>query len=142
MAGQRPHRAMENLKLDDSYSLVAAIDFGTTFSGYAFSLKESPNVININKNWGSSITSSKTPTVVLTNPDGTFNSFGYVAEEEYLQHEPEEDYEIYRCFKMVLHKKVSACYNVPKVCHKYGYGKLLHITKTGSVHTASINLNQ
>ena len=109
MSDSSVHKAMEGLKLDDSFLLVAAIDFGTTFSGYAFSFKDSPNNISMNKNWGSSIVSLKAPTVVLTNPDGSFNSFGYEAEEEYLQHEPDEGYQIYRCFKMVLHKKVSTC---------------------------------
>ena len=32
--------------------LVAAIDFGTTFSGYAFSFKTDPENIICNKNWG------------------------------------------------------------------------------------------
>ena len=108
---------MESLKLDESYLLVSAIDFGETYSGYAFSFKESPNDIKMHKNWGSSIASSKTPTVVLTNPDGSFNSFGYEAEDEYLQHDPEEGYQIYRSFQMVLYKKVSAYCNVPKVCY-------------------------
>ena len=101
--------AMEGLKLDDDYILAAAIDFGTMFSGYGFSFKEDPTKINMNKNWGSSTTSLKTPTVVLTNPDGSFNNFGYDAEDEYLQHQPEEGYQIYRDFKMVLNQKVSAC---------------------------------
>ena len=32
--------------------IVAAIDFGTTYSGYAFALKSNPTDIRINKNWG------------------------------------------------------------------------------------------
>ena len=35
--------------------LVAAIDFGTTFSGYAFSFKTSPENITMNKNWGGNV---------------------------------------------------------------------------------------
>ena len=35
--------------------LVAAIDFGTTFSGYAFAFTSKPGEIRINKNWGESV---------------------------------------------------------------------------------------
>ena len=34
------------------YVMVASIDFGTTFSGYAFSFKSNKNDIKMNKNWG------------------------------------------------------------------------------------------
>ena len=37
------------------YILVAAIDFGTTFSGYAFSFTASPENIRMNKNWGENL---------------------------------------------------------------------------------------
>ena len=37
------------------YILVAAIDFGTTFSGYAFSFTASPDNIRLNKNWGENL---------------------------------------------------------------------------------------
>ena len=36
----------------DKYVLVAGIDFGTTYSGYEFSFKNTPDDIKINKNWG------------------------------------------------------------------------------------------
>ena len=37
------------------YVMVAAIDFGTTFSGYAFSFKSNPEDIKMNKNWGTAL---------------------------------------------------------------------------------------
>ena len=37
------------------YVIVASIDFGTTFSGYAFSFKGSETDIKINKNWGDTL---------------------------------------------------------------------------------------
>ena len=37
-----------------NYLMVCAIDFGTTYSGYAFSFAASPEEIKMNKNWGSS----------------------------------------------------------------------------------------
>ena len=47
--------------LNEQYLLVAAIDFGTTFSGYAFSFKSSPRKpdlhekIRTNKSWGAEL---------------------------------------------------------------------------------------
>ena len=38
--------------MDKDYVMVASIDFGTTFSGYAFSFKSSKTDIKMNKNWG------------------------------------------------------------------------------------------
>lgn len=35
----------------DYYITICAIDFGTTFSGYAFSTKNDPKTISVNKNW-------------------------------------------------------------------------------------------
>ena len=37
---------------DGDYLLVAALDLGTTFSGYAFSLKTDPEKVICNNNWG------------------------------------------------------------------------------------------
>ena len=38
-----------------NYLAVAAIDFGTTYSGYAFSFNTEPEKIICNKNWGQSL---------------------------------------------------------------------------------------
>ena len=35
----------------DNFILVCALDFGTTYSGYAFSFKTTPNDIIVNRNW-------------------------------------------------------------------------------------------
>ncbi|XP_052794437.1 heat shock 70 kDa protein 12A-like [Mya arenaria] len=69
--------------------VVAAIDFGTTFSRYAYSMNhdfnENPSRVTINSNWvaGGQLISNKTPTVLLLNPDRTFKAFGYDAESQY-----------------------------------------------------------
>lgn len=95
--------------------LVAAIDFGTTYSGYAFSLKHDyqadPAKISVNQNWvaGSmALVSLKAPTVVLFNEKKEFQSFGYEAENEYselaLDGEHQHFYFFSR-FKMRLHDK-------------------------------------
>ena len=93
--------------------LAAAIDFGTTYSGYAFSFRDDfqrdPTKISVN-NWSSgSHISMKAPTCVLIKPDGTFDSFGYEADNKYGQLAENEDnlgfhkqWFYFRRFKMVL----------------------------------------
>ena len=64
---------------EKSYILVAAIDFGTTYSGYAFAFTSEPNNIRMNKNWAAEkYDSYKTPTTILFGPNG-FIHFGYEA---------------------------------------------------------------
>ena len=84
-----------------------AIDFGTTFSGYAFKVDAKDDAIHMNKNWGSGwgVSSYKTPTSVLTRKDGdkhTFMQFGYEAHKEY---SPDSGGEmcLFDKFKMELH---------------------------------------
>ena len=102
----------------ETYVILGAIDFGTTYSGYAFSFQASQNEIKMNKNWGAEAgcESYKTPTCLMTNPDGSFESFGYAAEQNYSDLNPDEDeiggpsgYNLYRNFKMLLHHKVTKC---------------------------------
>ncbi|CAG2223264.1 unnamed protein product [Mytilus edulis] len=93
--------------------LVAAIDFGTTYSGYAFSTKDAfktdPLKIYANQAWnagGRQLLSLKTPTCILLNPDKQFDSFGYEAENKYadlVMEEEHEDYYYFHRFKMSLH---------------------------------------
>ena len=98
---------------EDNYVYVAAIDFGTTHSGYAFSLKSDPSNIMINKNWGEEFghLSYKCPTAVLTNPEGKFISFSFVAENDFCvktEGGTASSFDLFRHFKMMLHKdKVS-----------------------------------
>lgn len=93
--------------------LVAAIDFGTTFSGYAFQTlannKEDPLKIHgfswtTGSNAGLSL---KTPTCVLFDPSKNFHSFGIEAEDKYADLAAAEDHKnwfYFRRFKMQLYK--------------------------------------
>ncbi|XP_061188659.1 uncharacterized protein LOC133196819 [Saccostrea echinata] len=64
---------------------VAAIGFGTTYTGLAYSSKAAWKNVVV-RNWnGGKFVSNKTPTALLLNPDKSFNSFGYEAEEKYAQ---------------------------------------------------------
>lgn len=97
-------------RLNPEYVLVAAFDFGTTYSGYAFSLKSSPDDIRMNKNWGSSLGCAlyKTSTSVLVNPDGNFDSFGFEAQRKYAEmlDDQAKTYLYFERFKMALHNNM------------------------------------
>ncbi|VDI26127.1 Hypothetical predicted protein [Mytilus galloprovincialis] len=96
-------------ELQDPTPIIAAIDFGTTYSGFAFSQKKKHAKI-ITKQWhsssGSNLQSFKTPTSILLQPDGKFHSFGYEAEEKYDVLSNGGDHRSWyfcRHFKMELH---------------------------------------
>ena len=87
---------------------LVAIDFGTTFSGFAFSFnKEGVKGIHMNKEWcaDQGFSTLKTPTCLLLNPDSSFNSFGYEAQDRYAELEEAEasEYYYFENFKMILH---------------------------------------
>ena len=96
------------------YLLVAAIDFGTTYSGYAFSTREDfkrePTRAYL-KHWEdptSHMVYHKTSTCVLFDKDKKFSKFGFEAETKYIdlimdkKHEP---WYFFRHFKMTLYDK-------------------------------------
>lgn len=62
---------------------VAAIDFGTTFSGYAFSWKHEWAKVHTNDWHAGNFMSSKAPTTLLLKEDKSFFAFGYEAENIY-----------------------------------------------------------
>lgn len=96
-------------------TVVVAIDFGTTYSGYAFSLSsEFLNNKNdhLNKividNWNSGdLLSEKTPTTLLLDKDKNLVSFGYEAENDYgrMTEEERNEHYYFRRFKMMLYDK-------------------------------------
>ncbi|KAL3879877.1 hypothetical protein ACJMK2_032154 [Sinanodonta woodiana] len=97
--------------------LVAAIDFGTTYSGWAFSFKHEYDTDSTKiaaRQWhGGQMVSTKSPTTVLIKPDGkTFDSFGYEAETRYSELASDDNNEhnkwyYFRRFKMMLHGKMG-----------------------------------
>lgn len=93
--------------------LVAAIDFGTTYSGYAYSTKDDyeKDKLKISPmEWKSPIMISlKTPTTVLLGPNKEFVAFGYDAESRYTklaENDDHKDYFYFRRFKMVLYNEI------------------------------------
>jgi len=98
--------------MSDPAVIVAAIDFGTTFSGYAFSFRHDyerdPLKISAN-HWiagGQGLISLKTPSTLLLAPNKQFHSFGYEAENKYselTENEKHTGWLYFTKFKMILH---------------------------------------
>lgn len=98
------------------YLIVGAIDFGTTFSGYAFSTKhhfltDPKNIGNISiKHWVDPISAMmyyKTSTCILFTKEKIFDKFGFEAEAKYLDLILDNDHDnwyFFRRFKMSLYK--------------------------------------
>ena len=112
--------------LRDEYLFVAAIDFGTTYSGYAFSsrddFKKDPLTIRANQAWnagGQRHISLKTPTCLLLDDKEELVSFGYEAENKYSDiviDRKQNEYLFFQRFKMQLYKnKVNNLYNLIKI---------------------------
>lgn len=93
---------------------VAAIDFGTTYSGYAFSVNQPETELQdidilFNQVWNSGtagVASTKTPTCLLLSKDRQVTVFGYEAEEQYadiVMDGQAENFYFFHRFKMHLH---------------------------------------
>ncbi|XP_052795788.1 heat shock 70 kDa protein 12A-like [Mya arenaria] len=92
----------------DNALICAAIDFGTTYSGYAFSFYNSADKIHTHYWPPGQMT--KTPTVVLLEPSGNFHSFGMVAMDKYkelLDKQEHKEWYLFERFKMKLYEKGS-----------------------------------
>lgn len=93
--------------------VVAAIDFGTTFSGFAYSFIGETSIAKIKtKKWDASKTSSlvslKTPSCLLLKTDKSFEAFGFKADEKYsdlAEDEEHHHWHYFKQFKMLLHNK-------------------------------------
>lgn len=101
--------------------LVAAIDFGTTFSGYAFSSKhdfeKDPTKASLRR-WVDPISSMmycKTSTCILFTEDQKFDKFGFEAEAKYLDlisDNNQNDWYFFTKFKMSLYE-IKVNYLIP-----------------------------
>ncbi|XP_067894460.1 heat shock 70 kDa protein 12B [Heterodontus francisci] len=101
-------RSLGNTPRYRPFSVVVAIDFGTTASGYAFSLVQDPETIHMMRRWEGGdpgVANQKTPTSLLLTPDGSFHSLGYTARDHYHDLDPEEarDWLYFEKFKMKIH---------------------------------------
>ncbi|XP_076081761.1 heat shock 70 kDa protein 12A-like isoform X1 [Mytilus galloprovincialis] len=96
-----------------NHLMVAALDFGTTYSGYSFSMRDEfvkdPLKIQANPVWKAGsrqFMSMKTPTCLLLDGKREFVAFGYDAENQWadlLLDGEHEEYYYFERFKMNLH---------------------------------------
>ncbi|VDI22969.1 Hypothetical predicted protein [Mytilus galloprovincialis] len=109
--------------MDVTKLFVAAIDFGTTYSGFAFSTRDDQIAV-YTCDWKSSdLTSSKTPTTVLLDKQQKFKAFGYEADNKYIQDiipdESMDEFYYFRRFKMTLHnERLSLDTEIKEECGK------------------------
>ena len=93
---------------EEKHYIVAAIDFGTTYSGYAFSFVRDSDSIHMMRKWEGGdpgVSNQKTPTTLLLRPNGEFHSFGFGARDHYhdLEEVEAKRWYYFEKFKMSLH---------------------------------------
>lgn len=101
----------KKLKSSTNKQLVAAIDFGTAYSGHAFSSREDfendPFRITAHK-WSHRRLAYKTPTCALFDKNKTLIAFGYDAKKifrELSENGKHEEHYFFERFKMQLYNK-------------------------------------
>lgn len=98
-------------KFVTKYKTVAAIDFGTSYSGFAFSSQENPLEVVTGKwktNSSELLESLKTPTSLLFKSNGIAEAFGYEAEQKFkalVEENKHHDYRFFNKLKTVLLEK-------------------------------------
>ncbi|KAI1287507.1 Heat shock 70 kDa protein 12A [Halotydeus destructor] len=92
-----------------AHFVVVAIDFGTTYSGYAFSFTRDASNVHMMRKWDGGgdpdVNNHKTPTTLLLKADGEFHSFGFHARQTYhsLTDKEAKRWLYFEKFKMTLH---------------------------------------
>ena len=112
-----------------------AIDFGTSYSGFAFSFNkgQEQDAIFMNHDWTNEQggKTNKAPTCLLLTRELKFDSFGYDAMDNYAHlqdDEEEQEYFFFQHFKMALHSdKVSSV-----ICSELTLFFRIHLHKIGS----------
>lgn len=96
--------------------LVVAIDIGTKFSGFAYSLKDDWKKVYHYNSWTDRIhITSKTPTCLLLKKDLSESFFGNEAEDKFTKMTPEDrhqNYFFYQHFGKILHEDFSEKQNI------------------------------
>lgn len=148
-ANPQPYTYPEEMDLSRNALLVAGIDFGTTFSGYAFATRvdfeKDPLIIHVPSLSSPSqgLISFKTPTTVLMDKNEEFVAFGFEAETkyaEYLEKGKGDDYFYFHHFKMLMysHARVQVYNNIKIHVHLYNFKSRLN--QASDLHFQSIFL--
>lgn len=103
--------------MDSNKLFVVAFDFGSTYSGNAFSTCSNPHSIYTCEWQNNNLLSCKAPTSILINKDNEFVAFGFEAHNKYTESLMKDDedspycltndeYRYFHQFKMRLHNQV------------------------------------
>ena len=100
---------------ESSYRVVVAIDFGTTYSGYAYASRRKPDEIHLMRRREAGLVgapSHKIPTILLLDGREQFYAFGYDAREAYhdMSEEESRKWLYFEKFKMELHSRKVQMY--------------------------------
>ncbi|KAL4234287.1 hypothetical protein ACF0H5_005938 [Mactra antiquata] len=108
----KEHRSSIFLKDEDNFAFVAALEIGTSYSGYAYcARKDNKNItkdIVMNPTWlhtNQQLTSLRTPSCLLLNDKKEFEAYGYEAEKMFsdsLKEGNQNKYFYFRRFKQKL----------------------------------------
>ena len=94
--------------------ILAAIDFGTTYSGYAYSYKHDQSKVYVNSSWPDGRNYWKVPTTILFDETKKFIAFGSEAENKFSRlamRGKERECYYFSCFKMMLHEEEVGLYH-------------------------------
>lgn len=120
----------------EKHFVVAAIDFGTTYSGYAFSFVRDSDSIHMMRKWEGGdpgVSNQKTPTTLLLKPNGEFHSFGFGARDHYhdLEEGEAKKWYYFEKFKMSLHSshvsEPKPVYHACTSAYTYVYIRIIYI---------------
>ena len=109
------HFELQDMANPENIELVAGIDFGTTYSAYAYSYTYQQDKIFINAEWPSGVQTCKEATAILFDENCKFIAFGEDAIDKYSDHtdrEEEKTWYFFHRFKMSLYheNRVSTFY--------------------------------
>lgn len=95
---------------ENSRRIVVAIDFGTTYSGYAYAFRRKPDEIHLMRRKEAGQVggpSHKIPTILLMDEREQFHAFGYDARDAYhdMTEEESRKWLYFEKFKMELHSR-------------------------------------
>jgi hypothetical protein len=95
---------------ETSRRIVVAIDFGTTYSGYAYAFRRKPDEIHLMRRKEAGQVggpSHKIPTILLMDEREQFHAFGYDARDTYhdMTEEESQRWLYFEKFKMELHSR-------------------------------------
>ena len=98
------------LSEQNSRRIVVAIDFGTTYSGYAYAFRRKPDEIYLMRRKEAGQVgglSHKIPTILLMDEREQFHAFGYEARDAYhdMTEEESRNWLYFEKFKMELHSR-------------------------------------